>query len=49
MTQTTIRMPEALYEKLKKQAKEYGISFNAVMLEALRKMVERTGKSMEGR
>lgn len=33
--QTTIRLPEELYQKLKKQAREKGMTFNAVVLIAL--------------
>lgn len=32
MIQTTIRMPEKLYQKLKREAKERGVSLNSLML-----------------
>ena len=32
MIQTTIRLPEKLYKKLKKEAKERGLTFNALVL-----------------
>lgn len=35
MVQTTIRLPEKLYEKLKLEAKKKGMSLNAYLLSVL--------------
>lgn len=41
MVQTTIRVPELLYEKLKKIAKNRGMSLNALVLGSLWDLTER--------
>lgn len=35
MVQTTIRLPEKLYEKLKQEAKKRGMSLNAYLISVL--------------
>lgn len=40
MVQTTIRMPEELYQKLKELAKSRGITLNALVLGVLWEMVK---------
>lgn len=35
MVQTTIRLPEKLYEKLKQEAKKRGMSLNACLISVL--------------
>lgn len=44
MVQTTLRMPEKLYVQLKKQAKEKGLSVNALIIGILWKVKEKGGR-----
>lgn len=41
MIQTTIRMPEKLYQQLKKEAKERGVSVNGLMLMVLHEGIQK--------
>lgn len=41
MVQTTIRMPEKLYQQLKKEAKERGVSVNGLMLMVLHEGIQK--------
>lgn len=44
MIQTTIRVPEKLYEKIKKQAKESGMTINGYILMWLNQKVQNASK-----
>ncbi len=47
MVQTTIRLPEALHQRLKAKAKERGLTLNAYVVSILHGMQEKKGKSHE--
>lgn len=45
MIQTTIRMPEKLYQKLKEEAKEMGVSVNSLMITRLHEVRKESEKN----
>lgn len=45
---TTIRMPDELHQKIKKEAEKRGISFNAYVVSLMWEKAEREGKGYKG-
>ena len=49
MIQTTLRLPEELYQRLKEVAKQQGVSVNSLVVMILWRAEEQEGRDKDGR